>query len=69
MSKLDRNSFSIVLSPDTIECSFRSAYCCKNWQYINKDEVVTGIQTVSVPKTHTVIVGYRDCNGNVNSTG
>ncbi|CAF0988331.1 unnamed protein product [Rotaria sordida] len=44
------------------------AYCCKNWQHINNDEVVTGVQTSLVPQTHTVTIGYKDCHGNFNPT-
>lgn len=43
-------------------------YCCTNWQYINKDEVVTRMQSALVPKTHTITVGYEDCHGNKNPT-
>ncbi|CAF1177103.1 unnamed protein product [Rotaria sp. Silwood1] len=43
-------------------------YCCKNWQHINNDQIVTKMQTSLVPKTHTITVGYQDCHGNKNPT-
>ncbi|CAF1294627.1 unnamed protein product [Adineta steineri] len=43
-----------------------SAYCCTNWQHVNNDEVVSKVVTSIVQKTHTIIVGYQDCHGNLN---
>ncbi|CAF1371037.1 unnamed protein product, partial [Didymodactylos carnosus] len=48
--------------------SDEKAYCCKNWQMINNDEIHTKVQAVHTPTAHVVTIGYQDCNGVLNPT-